>query len=511
MMFGKRLLAVLLVLLTSLPIILPFSTVLLAEGKKGTSLEAYVTASAINLTRYTWSITKNANVSEVYLSRNNPVAIVEYTVSVVKALESVLYYIEGYVCVNNTGNVITENLKIELDVYVGPGWNTMIISDYPVNVSEKPVLGPGEMHCYWYRIDIPQSYWGYDKFKVTANVTITNHSGRLGTPFGPSPSNTTTRTYKVDYDCINVTDTAGYSWRTCDSSSWNYNVMFEYKPEMGEFYEYVNTATIVETGLSASWTLKVYQEIVKYATISGIVFWDNNHNGKYDGGDKPIVGAAVYLYKYNADSGVWIYVGTVYTNESGYYYFEVEPGYLYKVEVETPAYGPCDMIVRTTPSYYEIAVEEPNIYSGYNFGFVCLKKLTGAFSKGYWSWCQCDKRTGQCQTRVTQDDVSYINAELGTNFGSRKELAEYLTSPVYGNMTTALMQQLIATLLNLKYGYISGSTVVYYEGKYFTISKVVSNAKIALREGTRTIQEYWKNILDAINNNNVYYVYLVNY
>ncbi|MEM2287658.1 MAG: hypothetical protein QW271_06320 [Sulfolobales archaeon] len=102
---------------------------------------------------------------------------------------TISYYIEGYVCVTNGGERATENLAIELDVYVKGekgGWNIKIVESRPADVSEKPVLGPGESYCYYYKVEVPEDYWDRNEFKVTANVTITNHSGWLGTPFGPS-------------------------------------------------------------------------------------------------------------------------------------------------------------------------------------------------------------------------------------------------------------------------------------------------------------------------------------
>lgn len=71
-------------------------------------------------------------------------------------------------------------------------------------------------------------------------------------------------------------------------------------------------------------------------------------------------------------------------------------------------------------------------------------------------------------------------------------------------MATALRQQLIVTLLNLKHGYADGDTVIHYDGKHFTINEVVENAKSALEEGNRCKQEYWKDLLDAINNITTY-------
>ncbi|MEM4582533.1 MAG: SdrD B-like domain-containing protein [Desulfurococcaceae archaeon] len=514
-MNNRKLYFSLFMLIILISMILPFNFIMTTKadkGEAGTTLYANVTASAIYLTNYEWEISKTANASEIYLSQNSPTATVEYTVSVSKTT-TVSYYIEGQVCVTNGGERATENLAIELDVYgKDRGWNIKIVENYPVNVSEKPVLGPGESYCYYYKVDVPEDHWGRNEFKVTANVTITNHSGWLGTPFGPSPSNTTSRSnVTLGYYCVSVVDTSGYSWGTCDSNSWTYTITFEYDPSKGESYEHQNTATIEETGQSSSWTVTVYQELMAeaYATVSGVVFWDNNYNGVYDDGDKPISGVIVYLYMFDVEIGDWVPVNETHSDENGYYSFSVETEYSYRIVVSTPICGLCNMIINTTPMFYVVDAGEATAYENNDFGFVCLKMLTGARSKGYWSWSQYNRRTGQWLTRVTEEDVNYINMMLSTSFGTAKNLADFLVSPVYGNMSTILMQQLIATLLNLKYGYISGDTVVYYDGMYITIDDVVVNAKSALQSGTRCEQEYWKDVLDAINNNYVYYVYMI--
>ncbi|MEM1882544.1 MAG: hypothetical protein QW509_04950 [Sulfolobales archaeon] len=99
-------------------------------------------------------------------------------------------------------------------------------------------------------------------------------------------------------------DTNGYGWTTCVSNSWTYTITFEYDPSKGESYEHSNTVTILQTEQSADWKVLVHQEfeIAMYATISGVVFWDNGYNGLYDEGDKPISGVAVDLYRYDEDT-----------------------------------------------------------------------------------------------------------------------------------------------------------------------------------------------------------------
>ncbi|MEM4481524.1 MAG: SdrD B-like domain-containing protein, partial [Desulfurococcaceae archaeon] len=408
-MYSKKFLSTIPLLLIAISMILPINIISLAStqelfdlqvqtgGKAGTTLSAYVTASTIHLTIHNWEIGKTANATEVYLSEENPEATVEYTVKVAKTT-TYSYYIEGYVCVENGGDRSTQGLTIMLDIYAEPPWSNQIINDYPVDVSSHPVLHPGQEYCYGFIVPL-NGFESYDEFKITANVTILNHSGHLGVPYGPTPSTTIhTITYQVSgYNCITVVDTNGYTWYTCESGRWIYDLTFEYDPKMGGSYEHVNTATIYETGQSASWTVIVSQviKIMEFATISGIVFWDNNYNGEFNqGADKPIMGVPIELYKYDEEGG-WIYEGTAYSGSDGYYYFyNIELGYQYKVVASKPVCEFCDKVISTTPMNYEINVEEAKTYDKNDFGFVCLKMLTGAKSKGYWSWSQYNKRTG---------------------------------------------------------------------------------------------------------------------
>ncbi len=62
-----------------------------------------------------------------------------------------------------------------------------VIASTDVDTSAYSVLAPGETHNYYYRINVPAADINSGStYKVTSNVTITNHSGHLGTPFGPS-------------------------------------------------------------------------------------------------------------------------------------------------------------------------------------------------------------------------------------------------------------------------------------------------------------------------------------
>ncbi|MEM0027603.1 MAG: hypothetical protein QXT53_06275 [Ignisphaera sp.] len=67
------------------------------------------------------------------------------------------------------------------------------------------------------------------------------------------------------------------------------------------------------------------------------------------------------------------------------------------------------MIVSTTTTSYEVYVETDKTY----------RVIT---SVSCWSWSNYDKKTGTWKTRVTDEDVSYINSMLGTSFKAPQSL-----------------------------------------------------------------------------------------
>lgn len=145
-----------------------------------------------------------------------------------------------------------------------------LIATATVDVSANPVLDPEETGAYPYKIEIPSGYIDAGgNYKVTADVTITNHSGHLGEPFGPSPSATTNLPYSPTLvnDVIHVDDTNGGSWEFSGSGSVSYEKTFICRDEG----THTNTATIRETGQSDSATVTVncYElEVTKTASTS---------------------------------------------------------------------------------------------------------------------------------------------------------------------------------------------------------------------------------------------------
>ncbi|MEM3388347.1 MAG: SdrD B-like domain-containing protein [Thermoproteota archaeon] len=243
-------------------------------GQAGTTLSATVTASAYWKITYGWTIDKSVTPETWHLFEGDS-GTSQFTITVTKDSGTEEAWVEGQVCVTNGGAVETENLAIKVVLKNGYAPPNDYLTEAPVDVSSHPVLAPGEIYCYSYRINIPITGGAYPQphadgtYKVTAEVTITNHSGHLGEPFGPSPSETTifpSQPTRVN-DVIHVDDTNGGSWTFSESGSVTYEKTFT----CADKGENVNTATIRETRQSDSATVTVIcyaLEVTKTAETS---------------------------------------------------------------------------------------------------------------------------------------------------------------------------------------------------------------------------------------------------
>ncbi|PYI31192.1 hypothetical protein BP00DRAFT_180899 [Aspergillus indologenus CBS 114.80] len=174
------------------------------QGQSGTTLSEDMTINGHRTRTFAWTIDKTANPTELNLVQGDS-GTVSYTVTLTKDDGTVRTWIDGQVCIHNGGSVATENLQSTLKVTQPPS-STVILSPQ-LDVSAKPVLAAGESYCYPYSIDIPNANSG--TYKVTADTTITNHSGHLGQPFGPNEAATTTipATETLVHNSVTVSDT----------------------------------------------------------------------------------------------------------------------------------------------------------------------------------------------------------------------------------------------------------------------------------------------------------------
>jgi roadblock/LC7 domain-containing protein len=226
-------------------------------GQNGTTLTASIDASGSYTETFPWTIDKQVSPASWDLF-NGDTGTSGYTVTVTKGSGVFAAFFEGQVCVDNGGAVDTENLAIGVDLTKPPSGT--VLASVNVNVSGYPVIPASGSHCYNYHIDVPSPVGGAT-YKLTANVTITNHSGHLGTPFGPHPSTPEGLTLPILVlinDTIHVTDTMGGSLGAFNSNgSATYSHKFDCSTGGGT---YGNTATIDETGdhASASVTVTCY-------------------------------------------------------------------------------------------------------------------------------------------------------------------------------------------------------------------------------------------------------------
>jgi hypothetical protein len=251
------------------------------------------------------------------------------------------------------------------------------------------------------------------------------------------------------------------------------------------------------------------------ATISGVKYYDANLNGERDPDEVAIAGWKIELYMWDEDVGDWVCVDTAYTGTSGDYNFTVTEAGTYRVVEVMPS----GMWVQTAPEsgYYEITVELGKTYSDNDFGNVCLMPGTGGKTLGFWS-----NKNGQAL--INSSDVTELNAlNLYKLNGyppfdtidltkAKTQIKNYLLSATAVNMSWMLSAQLIATKLNVLHGFLNGSTIVYVEPStyvpsgFISIDKIMENANTALGGADRAEQEYWKNLLDGLNNNRLQFV-----
>jgi len=84
--------------------------------------------------------------------------------------------VRGQICVTNTGTHPTENLFIVNSVQL-PGQERNKSTLMNTNLSQKPVLDPGESYCYFYENTFEVIAEKNIEYKSLASITITNYEG----------------------------------------------------------------------------------------------------------------------------------------------------------------------------------------------------------------------------------------------------------------------------------------------------------------------------------------------
>jgi hypothetical protein len=206
------------------------------------------TANAHWTRTFEWTIDKSVT-PDSHALQTGQSGTSTYTVTLTKSEGTDAMWVDGSVCVTNTGPVATENLTIvdRLRAYIdGGGSLTLISAD--IDVSVNPVLDPGESYCYPYSFPFTPHP---DAIAYTneARATITNDPRSPGGPLGPDTAVPFVLPEAPDptNDQVNVDDTNGLSWLFTDSGSVSYTRTFTCDEDEGT---HDNTATIRETGQS---------------------------------------------------------------------------------------------------------------------------------------------------------------------------------------------------------------------------------------------------------------------
>jgi hypothetical protein len=159
-----------------------------AGGQAGTTLTATVTAAGFRdrHVAYDWTVAKTASVDSVTVPSGGSAAV-GYTLSATRTVDSdaTTTGVRGQICVTNGGEAATEDLAVTAQVQSknGPGQFQDLAG--ASQALSPGVLAPGETGCWGY--EVPFTPVAGALYRVEAQVTITNHSGSLGTPTGPSP------------------------------------------------------------------------------------------------------------------------------------------------------------------------------------------------------------------------------------------------------------------------------------------------------------------------------------
>jgi uncharacterized repeat protein (TIGR01451 family) len=244
------------------------------------------------------------------------------------------------------------------------------------------------------------------------------------------------------------------------------------------------------------------------AMICGYKFYDANANGVWDAGEPPVAGFKIELY-----SGA-ILLATAFTAADGSYCFDGLDAGTYTVQEVLP---PSSGWMPTTPTSITITLLSGEIKENNNFGNLCLEPGQGGKTIGYWA--------NAGNSLIDSSDVGVLNGlnlfkpsgrpyppfDSSNINTARSQIRNYLLSANARNMWWMLSAQLIATILNVRHGYLDGSTLVCVDpptcSTFMTINDIINGAIGALGSNVpRATQEYWKNLLDKLNNNQLPFV-----
>ncbi len=238
------------------------------KGRNGTTLEACIFAegSSGEKTSYDWDIEKTVSPETITIERGQS-ETVTYTIKVTRGEPTVeqnaQVTISGGVCIKNGGGVATEGLKLRPQVEYNTGGGFNDLSGAFQSIVPADPIPAGSKICYPFSITFTPVEGA--TYRVSANITITNHSGHLGDDFGPNPKTgdvtmTGASTIDIEDEAANVFDyltlPAGFStdsdvddlkWTFTESGQVTYTrTITNDSASCGQDVYVNNTATIIE-------------------------------------------------------------------------------------------------------------------------------------------------------------------------------------------------------------------------------------------------------------------------
>lgn len=213
---------------------------------EGTTVTADATARGQWKQNFKWTITKTVTPASWQLMRGDSGTSM-FTVAVTKQPSTEISWIDGQVCVTNTGAEATQGLSIVVTLLGGPSFS-QVIGVQNVPLGANAVIEAGDTGCFEYKVDLPASARvPGGSYQISATVGISNLVGSVGTLAGPTVGAVTTlsSTPLLLNDSVTVDDSNGMTWVFNGSGSQTYPKTFTC--DQGNS-TYKNRATIRQTG-----------------------------------------------------------------------------------------------------------------------------------------------------------------------------------------------------------------------------------------------------------------------
>ncbi|MCA9903624.1 MAG: hypothetical protein KC547_07190, partial [Anaerolineae bacterium] len=215
---------------------------------------------------YSWSITKDYD--HEYVGFVGETFTHPYTVTVDQTVNEYNFAVSGTITIYNPDPGHEATITSVLDSVDG----------IAATVSGCPgTVGAGQTVTCTYSASLPDKVSRTNTATVTTSGLVGGGSGTASVVFG-DPTTVT------GYSSVDVTDTNGQSWSASADSSWSYNRNFTcptdaslYVNGIYQASDYVNTATITQTGQSDTATVKLtcYAPVVsKTASTSLTRTWN---------------------------------------------------------------------------------------------------------------------------------------------------------------------------------------------------------------------------------------------